>query len=90
MRCKAFIAYWNKNTIGDYIKVHWTEVDGGERDVITISLTMPRSESFPIDTKVEFKLRKLDDDLGHQMVQFTDPETQKYGTGLIEWYMKNN
>jgi hypothetical protein len=85
----TFIANWNLTTIGDYLKVHWTERDGGDKDVVKITLTMPASTNIPYDTKVEFTIDNRDDDLGHQMVQFTDSQTQIYSTGLISWKMKS-
>lgn len=85
----TFIANWTVTSIGDYMKVHWTERDGGAKNAIKITLTMPSSENVPVETKVEFTINNLDDDLGHQMVQFTDSQTQVYSTGLISWKMKS-
>ncbi len=85
----TFIANWTTTSIGDYMKVHWTERDGGNGDLIKITLTMPKSENVPIDTKVEFTIRSKDDNLGHQIVQFSDSESQIYSTGLISWKMKS-
>lgn len=84
----TFIANWTTTSIGDYMKVHWTERDGGGGSV-KITLTMPSSENVPFETKVEFTIAKKDDNLGHQIVQFTDLTSQIYGTGLISWKMKS-
>lgn len=85
----TFIANWTTTSIGDYMKVHWTERDGGDKNAIKIILTMPSSENVPVETKVEFTIDNLDDNLGHQMVQFIDSQTQIYSTGLISWKMKS-
>lgn len=84
----TFIVNWTLNALGDYIKVHWTERDGGGGSK-KITLTMPASTNVPFETKVEFTITTDDDDLGHQMVQFTDAISQIYSTGWISWKMKS-
>jgi hypothetical protein len=84
----TFIANWTTTAIGDYIKVHWTERDGGDGEV-KVTLTMPKSENVPVDTKVEFTIKGKDDNLGHQIVQFNDSVNQIYSTGFISWTMKS-
>lgn len=83
-----FLFRWYPDLNGKIIGLAWIEVDDGGDDDETLSYTIPANNGFPTITYT-VKFSDNDENCGYQVVQYDDPISQVYGTGKIDWKMRN-
>lgn len=93
----AFLFNWNLSNLGDYNVEKWIERDGGSTTEVSISIpgsaykpatsTTPAQPAFP-GTTVKVTSKRDDDDLGTNIVQFSDNLTQVYNLGKMNFKRK--